>query len=104
MVEGKAIQLHVPEWERPERVDGTLSQSDFQRDVRALAEICMSGNRRAMPNSRQDLPVRFFASGSVGSGPPVWPVFGFVEGLLGLKGVGDVFRGKTGTPRTIQCE
>lgn len=35
MVNGKGIESHVPVWEKSERIDGTLSRSDFEWDEAA---------------------------------------------------------------------
>lgn len=43
MVDEKAIEPHVPVWERAERNDGTLSRSDFQWDATADEYRCPNG-------------------------------------------------------------
>ena len=57
MVDEKAIEPHVPVWDRTERKDGTFSRSDFQWDREANEYRCPTGkslrcDRRAFNNPR----------------------------------------------------
>ena len=57
MVEEKAIEPHVPVWDKTERQDGTLSRSDFQWNEEANEYRCPAGkvlrcDRRPFKNPR----------------------------------------------------
>ena len=57
MVDEKAIEPHVPVWDRTERKDGTLSRSDFRWDqeaneYRCPADKVLRCERRAFNNPR----------------------------------------------------
>lgn len=57
MVDEKAIEPHVPVWDKTKRTDGTLSSSDFQWDAHADEYRCPQGHalrsqRRAFQNPR----------------------------------------------------
>ena len=71
MVNEKAIEPHVPVWDRSERTDGTFSRSDFQFDAATDSYTCPSGHtlkrfRRSykIPRSgvNKDKSIRYRAS------------------------------------------
>ena len=45
MIEEKAIEPHVPVWEKGERHDGTFSRPDFTFDTASNTFTCPSGKR-----------------------------------------------------------
>lgn len=44
LVEEKAIEPHVPVWDKTERQDGTLSSSDFEWNEQTNEYLCPAGN------------------------------------------------------------
>jgi hypothetical protein len=54
MVDEKAIEPHVPVWDRTERKDGTFSRSDFQWDQEANEYRCPTD--KALRCDRRCLP------------------------------------------------